>query len=77
MAKYSPWVSIKSTRNALCRANHYRAAFFMRKDKKHMAKIFPCAYRLLTVKIRQPSHEFTFGVGMNFIPYPLVLTPVV
>jgi hypothetical protein len=33
--------------------------------------------RLLTVKIRQPSHEFTFGVGMSFIPYPLVLTPVV
>jgi hypothetical protein len=33
--------------------------------------------RVLTVKIRQPSHEFTFGVGMNFIPYPLVLTPVV
>jgi hypothetical protein len=32
---------------------------------------------LLTVKIRQPSHEFTFGVGMSFIPYPLVLTPVV
>jgi hypothetical protein len=32
---------------------------------------------LLTVKIRQPSHEFTFGVGRSFIPYPLVLTPVV
>jgi hypothetical protein len=32
---------------------------------------------MLTVKIRQPSHEFTFGVGMNFILYPLVLTPVV
>jgi hypothetical protein len=32
---------------------------------------------LLTVKIRQPSHELTFGVGMSFIPYPLVLTPVV
>jgi hypothetical protein len=32
---------------------------------------------LLTVKIHQPSHEFTFGVGMSFIPYPLVLTPVV
>jgi hypothetical protein len=32
---------------------------------------------LLTVKIRQPSHEFTFGVGIIFIPYPLVLTPVV
>jgi hypothetical protein len=23
------------------------------------------------------SHEFTFGVSMSFIPYPLVLTPVV
>jgi hypothetical protein len=32
---------------------------------------------LLTVKFRQPNHEFTFGVGMNFISYPLVLTPVV
>jgi hypothetical protein len=35
------------------------------------------AAKLLTVKIRQPSHEFAFGVGMSFIPYPLVLTPVV
>jgi hypothetical protein len=33
--------------------------------------------RMLTVKIRQPSHEFTFGVGISFIPYPLLLTPVV
>jgi hypothetical protein len=32
---------------------------------------------LLTVKIHQPSHEFTFSVGISFIPYPLVLTPVV
>jgi hypothetical protein len=30
---------------------------------------------MLTVKFGQPSHEFTFGVGMSFIPYPLVLTP--
>jgi hypothetical protein len=30
---------------------------------------------LLTVKFRQLSHEFTFGVGMSFISYPLVLTP--
>jgi hypothetical protein len=30
---------------------------------------------MLTVKFRQPSHEFTFGVGMTFISYPLVLTP--
>jgi hypothetical protein len=32
---------------------------------------------MLTVKIRQPSHEFTFDVGISFIPYPLILTPVV
>jgi hypothetical protein len=29
----------------------------------------------LIVNFRQPSHEFTFGVGMNFISYPLVLIP--
>jgi hypothetical protein len=34
-------------------------------------------WSLLMVKIHQPSHEFTFGVGISFIPYPLVLTPVV
>jgi thymidylate synthase len=32
---------------------------------------------MLTVNFRQRSHEFTFGVGMNFISYPLVLTPLV
>jgi hypothetical protein len=32
---------------------------------------------MLTVKFRRPSHEFTFGVGMNFISYPLALTPLV
>jgi hypothetical protein len=32
---------------------------------------------LLMVKFRQPSHEFTIGVGMTFISYPLVLTPLV
>jgi hypothetical protein len=32
---------------------------------------------VLTVKFRQPRHEFTFGVGMTFVSYPLVLTPVV
>jgi hypothetical protein len=35
------------------------------------------AATVLTVKIRQPSHEFTFGVGMTFVSYSLVLTPVV
>jgi hypothetical protein len=29
------------------------------------------------MKFRQPSHEFTFGVDMTFISYPLVLTPLV
>jgi hypothetical protein len=32
---------------------------------------------MLMAKFRQPSHEFTFGVGMTFVSYPLVLTPVV
>jgi hypothetical protein len=32
---------------------------------------------MLTVKFRQPSHEFTFAVGMSFISYPLVLTPLI
>jgi hypothetical protein len=44
-------------------------------DKNAQRRVM--AESLLTVKIRQPSHEFTFGVGMSFIPYPLVLTPVV
>jgi hypothetical protein len=32
---------------------------------------------MLMVKFRQPSHEFTFGVDMSFILYPLVLIPLV
>jgi hypothetical protein len=32
---------------------------------------------VLMVKFRQASHEFIFGVGMTFVSYPLVLTPVV
>jgi hypothetical protein len=32
---------------------------------------------VLTMKILQPSHVFNFGVGMTFVSYPLVLTPVV
>jgi hypothetical protein len=35
------------------------------------------AWGMLTVKFCQPSHEFTFGVGISFISYPLVLTPLV
>jgi hypothetical protein len=35
------------------------------------------AEMVLTVKFRQPSHEFTFGVGMTFISYPLVQTLLV
>jgi hypothetical protein len=44
--------------------------------KKFCEKLFPIS-KVLTVKIRQPSHEFTFGVGMTFVSYSLVLTPVV
>jgi hypothetical protein len=32
---------------------------------------------VLMVKFRQRSHEFTFGVGMSFITYPLILIPLV
>jgi hypothetical protein len=32
---------------------------------------------MLSVKFRQPSHEFSFSVDMSFILYPLVLTPLV
>jgi hypothetical protein len=32
---------------------------------------------MLMVNFRQPSHEFTFSVGITFIPYPLVLTPLI
>jgi hypothetical protein len=32
---------------------------------------------MLTVKFCQPGHEFTFGVGMTFVSYTLVLTPLV
>jgi hypothetical protein len=32
---------------------------------------------MLTVKFRKPSYEFTFGVDMSFILYPLVLTPLI
>jgi hypothetical protein len=32
---------------------------------------------MLSVKFRQPSHDFSFSVDMSFILYPLVLTPLV
>jgi hypothetical protein len=32
---------------------------------------------MLMVNFRQPSHEFTCGVGMNCISYQLVLSPLV
>jgi hypothetical protein len=44
-------------------------------NKRQFENIFRAP--MLTVKFYQPSHEFTFGVGMNFISYPLVLTPLV
>jgi hypothetical protein len=47
------------------------------RENLKMAQMRQKSYHVLTVKIRQPSLEFTFGVGISFIPYPLVLTPVV
>jgi hypothetical protein len=32
---------------------------------------------LLTVNLRQPSHEFTFSVVIDLISNPLVLTPLI
>jgi hypothetical protein len=43
----------------------------------HLPARWNLSKALLTVNFRQPSHEFTFSVGMNFISYPLVLTPLV
>jgi hypothetical protein len=51
-----------------CKSNHYM---------KWQLMMWRVHGPLLTVKFRQPSHEFTFGVGISFIPYPLVLTPLV
>jgi hypothetical protein len=48
-----------------------------RLGQNHLQVSLPSSTRMLKVKIRSPSHEFTFGVGISFIPYPLVLTPVV
>jgi hypothetical protein len=42
-----------------------------------LAAVSGIGMKMLTVNICQPSHEFTFGVGMNFVSYPLVLTPLV
>jgi hypothetical protein len=47
-------------------------------DNSYQSSIMMTPFRLcmvFTVKIRQPSHEFTFGVDMSFILYPLVLPP--
>jgi hypothetical protein len=49
-------------------------------NNSYQSSIMMTPFRLcmvLTVKIREPSHEFTFGVDMSFILYPLVLTPLV
>jgi hypothetical protein len=35
----------------------------------------PMGSTLLTMNFHQSSHKFTFGVGINLISYPMVLTP--
>jgi hypothetical protein len=72
----------EATQTATSPVPHTAAMMPVVELKKYNARSPPrqatmTASPLLTVKIRQPSHEFTFGVGISFIPYPLVLTPVV
>jgi hypothetical protein len=60
---------------------HVAIHFFRLRDKNPILYIHNWIYtayttiELLMVKFLQPSHEFTFGVGMSFISYPLVLIP--
>jgi hypothetical protein len=79
-----PPTDVKSLRSFLGHARFYRRfiKYFSKitKPLTHLLQkdvAFDFDEKLLTVKSRQPSHEFTFGVGMSFIPYPLVLTPLV
>jgi hypothetical protein len=37
----------------------------------------PHGRRLLMVIFRQTSHEFTFSVGNDLIPNPMILTPLI
>jgi hypothetical protein len=68
-----PMAPAKLLVNCSLRWSHLLIEYFS-SDSIHVSGAWS---RLLMVKIRQPSHEFTFGVGISFIPYPLVLTPVV
>jgi hypothetical protein len=61
----------------LTKKNSTKEGQYKRSRVLHAERALNGRRLMLTVKIRQPSHEFTFGVGMSFIPYPLVLTPVV
>jgi hypothetical protein len=47
------------------------------RDTQRIICLCVCVVALLTVKFRQPRHEFTFGVGMTFIYYAFLLTPLV
>jgi hypothetical protein len=67
--------SRKEHRNGVTRKTKSFTYIYRNVASKYLFITWPRG--LLTVKIRQPSHEFTFSVGISFIPYPLVLTPVV
>jgi hypothetical protein len=56
--------------------NQVELEYFIGTKVAGFVVIFPMAL-VLTGKFRQPSHEFTLGVGMTFISYPLVLTPLI
>jgi hypothetical protein len=66
------WLRRSSTSIALLEGSGLR-----RSITRAMFRTRSTSESMLTVNFRQPSHEFTFGVDMNFMSYPLVLTPLV
>jgi hypothetical protein len=58
--------NLRAQKNLLCGK--------VRRDEREMSERL-ISRGVLTVNFCQPSHEFTFGVDINFISYPLVLTP--
>jgi hypothetical protein len=57
--------------------NLFRALCQSEFDRVHTENLACRIWTMLIVNFHQPSHEFTFSVGLNFISYPLVLTPLV
>jgi hypothetical protein len=71
-ADHAPSASPGAVNNFSAFSRRLRAIRYPKDFKPSIEK-----YDGVAVKFCQPSHEFTFGVGMTFVSYPLVLTPVV